>query len=53
MLAKKIFFSIAFTMGIVSLILSFTGLPGTYDTEPLLAIGLISLILACVVRGKK
>jgi len=34
---------IAIILGIISLVVSFTGLPGSLDSEPILAIGLILL----------
>jgi hypothetical protein len=42
----NILYLIAIVAGLVSLVLSFTGLFGTYDTEPILAIGLLTMALA-------
>ena len=35
--------AVALAMGVVTIVVSYTGLPGTFDAEPLLGIG-----LACV-----
>ncbi len=41
-----ILYVIALIMGIASIIFSYTGLPWTYDTEPLLGIGILCIALA-------
>ena len=43
---KLILFVLALAMGVATVVLSFTGLPGTYDTEPLLGIAVFCLALA-------
>jgi len=43
---KKTLSIISIIIGIVSLVFAFVGLPGTYDTEPLLAVAVILLALA-------
>jgi hypothetical protein len=42
----RILYAIGIIMSLVSLVMSFTGLPLTYDTEPLLAIGLLVVAVA-------
>ena len=42
----NILYLIAIVAGLASLVLSFIGLFGTYDTEPVLAIGLLAIALA-------
>ena len=50
MASKKILeillFAVGLLLGIVALLFTYTGLPWTMDTEPLLAIGLILVALA-------
>ena len=48
-----VLYAIAMTMGIVTIIFSWTGLPGNYDTEPLLGIGVFCLALAALNKIKK
>ena len=50
---KTVLYVVALTMGIVTLILSWTGLPGNFDTEPLLAIGVLCLALVGLLSIKK
>ena len=45
-LLLNILYLIAVVAGLASLVLSFTGMFGTFDTEPVLAIGLLALALA-------
>jgi len=40
---KLALFAVAIILGIAGIIMSFTGLPGTMDTEPLLAVAVICL----------
>ena len=41
---------VAVILGIASIIMAFTGLPGTMDTEPVLAAGVICLAAAGLLR---
>lgn len=41
---------VAILLGITSIITSFTGLPGTMDTEPLLAVGVVLLAVAGLLK---
>jgi len=41
---------VAIILGIASIIMAFTGLPGTMDTEPVLAIGVICLAVAGLLK---
>jgi hypothetical protein len=43
---KLALFIVALILGIASIIMAFTGLPGTMDTEPILAVGVICLAVA-------
>jgi len=42
----RILYAIGIIMSLASLVMSYTGLPWTYDTEPLLAIGLLVVATA-------
>ena len=48
---KSVLFIVALILGIASLIISFTGLPGTLDTEPILAVGVICLAVASLLKN--
>lgn len=50
MKSKPILLAIAAILGVISLILAFTGLQGTYNTEPILAIGIIILAIAGLIK---
>ena len=41
---------VALILGIASLVMAFTGLPGTMDTEPILAFGVIFLAVAALLK---
>ena len=43
---KLILYGIALAMAVATIVLSYTGLPGTYDTEPMTGIGIFALALA-------
>jgi hypothetical protein len=45
-MSNRILYGIGAVIGIIVLVLSFIGLGGSYDTEPILGIGLIVLALA-------
>lgn len=47
---KLALFIIAIVLGIASIIMAFTGLPGTMDTEPVLAVGVICLAVAGLLK---
>ena len=47
---KSALLIVALILGIASLIMAFTGLPGTMDTEPVLAFGVICLAVAGLLR---
>ncbi len=42
----RILYAIGIIMSLASLVMSYTGFPWTYDTEPLLAIGLLVVAAA-------
>lgn len=42
----RILYAIGIIISLASLVMSFTGLPWTYDTEPLLAVGLLVVATA-------
>jgi hypothetical protein len=44
--SKIILCAIALVLGALSFIFSYVGLPGNYDTEPILAIALILIAIA-------
>lgn len=46
------FYVIGIVLGLASLVLSFTGIPGGYDTEPILGAGLIVLTIADMISFK-
>ena len=48
--AKLTLFIVAAVLGIASIFMSFFGLPGTMDTEPPLAVGVICLAVAGLLR---
>ena len=48
--AKLALFIVAAVLGIASIIMAFTGLPGTMDTEPVLAVGVICLAIAGLLK---
>ena len=48
--AKLALFVAAVILGISSIIMAFTGLPGTMDTEPILAVGVICLAIAGLLK---
>ena len=48
--AKLALFVVAVILGIASIIMAFTGLPGTMDTEPVLAVGVICLAVAGLLK---
>ncbi|MFX1486961.1 MAG: hypothetical protein ACFFBS_07720 [Promethearchaeota archaeon] len=43
---------IGIVLGLASLVLSFTGIPRDYDTEPILGAGLIVLAIAGIISFK-
>jgi hypothetical protein len=47
---KSALFIVALILGIAGIIMAFTGLPGTMDTEPVLAVGVICLAVAGLLR---
>jgi hypothetical protein len=47
---KLALFIVAVILGITSIIMAFTGLPGTMDTEPVLAVGVICLAIAGLLK---
>ena len=47
---KSALFVVALILGIASIIMSLTGLPGTMDTEPVLAVGVICLAVAGLLK---
>ena len=47
---KLTLFIVAVILGIASIIMAFTGLPGTMDTEPVLAVGVICLAVAGLLK---
>ena len=47
---KGVLYIVSLILGILSIILSFTGLPGTYDAEPLLALAVVCLAIAGLMR---
>jgi len=49
---KIVLYAIALVMGIAAVVLSWTGLPGAYDTEPLLGVGIFCLALAGLLSMK-
>jgi len=51
-LAALILYVIGLLMGIVTLLLSYIGLPEPYDTEPILAFGLLLVAIAGMVSIK-
>ena len=42
----SILYAIALALAVAALVFSYTGLPGTFDSEPLLAIGLLFVAFA-------
>lgn len=49
---KIVLYAVALAMGVAAVVLSWTGLPGTYDAEPLLGIAVFCLALAGLLRSK-
>jgi len=47
---KLALFGVAVVLGTASIVMSFTGLPGTMDTEPLLAVAAICLGVAGLLK---
>ncbi len=47
---KIVFNTIALVLAVLAIIFAYIGLPGTLDTEPLLAIAIIFLALAGFIR---
>ena len=47
---KLALFIVAVILGIASIIMAFAGLPGTMDTEPVLAVGVICLAIAGLLK---
>ncbi|MFX0068798.1 MAG: hypothetical protein ACFE7I_06970 [Candidatus Hodarchaeota archaeon] len=45
-------YAIGIVLGLAALVLSFTGIPGGFDTEPILGAGLIVLALAGMISFK-
>ena len=43
---KMVLYAVALAMGVATIVLSWTGLPSNYDTEPLLGIGILCLAIA-------
>ena len=41
---------VSLILGIASLVMAFTGLPGTMDTEPILALGVIFLAVVALLK---
>jgi len=48
-----IIYAICIILGLISVIMAYTGLPGTFDTEPLLAVGLLFVAIAGLISVKK
>ena len=48
-----ILYAIGIFLGLVSVIMAYTGLPGSYDTEPMLAVGLLFVAIAGLISVKK
>ena len=55
--AKKtgtvILYAIGILLGLISIIMSYTGIPGNYDTEPILGFGLLFVAIAGLRSIKK
>ena len=55
--AKKtgtiILYAIGIFLGLISIIMSYTGIPGNYDTEPILGFGLLFVAIAGLRSIKK
>lgn len=49
---KVVLYAVALAMGVASVVLSWTGLPGTYDAEPLLGIAIFCLAVAGLLNSK-
>ena len=49
-MSKKVLNGAALVLGVLSLVFAFTGLPWTYDTEPLIALGLVLLAIAGLMK---
>ena len=47
---KSALFIVALILGIATIIMSFAGLPGTMDTEPVLGAGVICLAIAGLLK---
>jgi hypothetical protein len=48
---EMLLFIIGLLLGIVALLFTYTGLPWTFDTEPLLAIGLVLVAFAGIISA--
>ena len=48
---KTLLFVIGLILGILALLFTYTGLPWSMDTEPLLAIGLVLVALAGIISA--
>ena len=53
MIENKYLYGLVGILAILSLILSYTGLGGSYDTEPILALGLLILAYIGLIRNNK
>lgn len=52
-LASMILFVIGLLLGLIAIIISYFGLPGNYDAEPILGFGLIIVAIAGILLIKK
>jgi len=48
-----ILFVVGLLLGLISLVMSYIGMPGNYDTEPILGIGLLLVAIAGLLSLKK
>jgi hypothetical protein len=48
-----ILYTIGIILGLISIVMSYTGIPGNYDTEPLLGFGLLFVAVAGLRSIKK
>jgi len=48
-----ILYAIGILLGLISIVMSYTGVPGNYDTEPLLGFGLLFVAIAGLRSIKK
>jgi hypothetical protein len=52
-LASMILFVIGLLLGLVAIVISYFGLPGNYDAEPILGFGIIIVAIAGILSIKK